>query len=327
MKWVIHIGLHKAASTSLQRAFAGTPGILYLGKFGTSSYRDTATHTMVRDYLANVSEHGLDMEHVGAWKAGIERSARELGMDCVVISDEVMSMSGRAFPYPQLAVLRKAFGSDVLIIRNQFDWIRSCYMQQLRMGITCTYQHFVAWHTAHLQAGRFSSTQYASICRFMASSGISGTVLPFEHLVDNESPHGNLGRRLGLDLPRLPRENRSPFELSVIAWLEFNRSVASRRPRFKEARFDGHYRKRVDPRLRELGCDMDMFDGWYAMLAGVRREYEALNLPPAADADRAFMTLPGPLVSFLTGYFREQNKGIEDLLGIDDLASRGYVVG
>jgi hypothetical protein len=325
MKWIVHIGLHKTATTSLQRAFAETPGILYVGKWPDGHYMDERSRRMVRTDVAGLAEHDPISPRLLAWKQDIQQAAADRQRSTIVISDELLcaGMLGR------MATLQRYVGHDllvVLVIRNQFDWIRSAYIQQLRRGITCSYQHFVAWHTIHFETGRFRQTRYAATCRFLAERGIAHVVMPFEHLTDPDSPHGNLAESLQIALPRLPHENRSPFDRSLIAWVDFNRKYAHKRFSFKEARFDGHYRHCIVPQLEELGLDITPFNDWYRHMGDVRRAFEATDLPPATEEDRAFMSLPPELEAHLRSRFAEQNKGLDQLLGIPDLDQRGYVL-
>lgn len=150
----IHIGFPKNFSTSLQRSyFSAHPELLHLGiglDNNNLGYRDTTVEKALevylkscKDYKYNEVEHGLKQHFNTYFEAGKLQNKK------VGISAEHLSFS---FSYDSISSQIKAqrlfniFGADttiVMVVRNQWELIKSLFRESIRVGYAGDFQEYL----------------------------------------------------------------------------------------------------------------------------------------------------------------------------------------
>ena len=165
---VIHIGVPRTATTTLQRAvFAKHPGIHYLGK---PFRRKNPTEDCRTRLPAEVITAVWSMDSLGF---DAQASKRELDSAfepnaasdrTVVLSEEALSAAGSADRRLIAERLRRLFGpSDILItIRNQDTALPSLYHHYLRKGLI-PQAPFETWLTSALAPKDFADNAWSWI--------------------------------------------------------------------------------------------------------------------------------------------------------------------
>jgi hypothetical protein len=148
----IHIGFPKNFSTSLQRDyFAKHPDIYHLG-IGIDSnlgYRDSIIEKTLEVYLKTCKEYKYleERNKIKVHFQNIFNSANSY--KAIGISSEHLSFS---FSYDSLSAPEKAkrlfeiFGKDtkiIMIVRNQFDLIKSLYKESVRVGFSGDFESYI----------------------------------------------------------------------------------------------------------------------------------------------------------------------------------------
>lgn len=145
---VLHVGLHKTATTFLQeRVFPHLPGVAFVHPLHHARPDDGPIERFMLDvFFRNAACIDLERHRRGidAWLAGVAQ-------DCVLISSEAivgwpienhMNLAGNA------ELLHAMFpnASVVLVVRRQDKWVESAYAQLLKAGFSTTLERYVNWN-------------------------------------------------------------------------------------------------------------------------------------------------------------------------------------
>lgn len=150
MKRYIHIGYAKSGSTWLQNSFFSQHEQLYhLGKFKGSQVVDDNIQRAFRSGLIEESEFSYDYETTARhFQRHFDEAARS-GKKACGISHELLtnSVNGRVDLAERARRIAKIFDYDakiIMVVRNQFDFIKSLYSGLLvEGGIPLTFQEFL----------------------------------------------------------------------------------------------------------------------------------------------------------------------------------------
>jgi len=151
MKKYIHIGFAKCCSTWLQHEFFPKNDQLYhLGKFPGSETVDDEIQLAFRSELIESSEFLYDEKFcIQAFNKHFKLAKSSSGIKAVGISHELLtnSINGRVDIAERARRIAKIFNYKaeiIMIIRNQFDWIRSFYAGLVvEGGITLDFEKFL----------------------------------------------------------------------------------------------------------------------------------------------------------------------------------------
>ncbi len=229
----VHIGLPKCASTSLQRFFANTSGnYCYLGKFERDgqnlAYKEFAVEKLVRQQIPFALE--MDFNYAGA--AGIlQRYAERLGAEdrALLLSEELLSGFGFAAYHRQrfvdpaliLARLKQLFPrvAVLLVVREQFSWLRSYYSELVMQGLNLSFSAFVQ-RQATDSGGLLSVLRYGTFWRWLQANVDKAWLVPFESLIARDEYALTVMEGFGTPYDRtLPRERVSPALQDIAARL------------------------------------------------------------------------------------------------------------
>lgn len=218
MAKIIHVGLPKAASSSLQTYFRGIGDIPYLGKFGrTALYVDPDIKNIYWDHVSRYRENApatseLAMRFVEAL------ATHNIPPDHYIISDEILSGIGfgwfRRSPRRLTAILERLAGINgadahfLLVLRQQTGLLKSYYAQLLRRGYPLTFETFLRRQGTEHPDSLHEGLAYGSILEFCHSRNIRLHTLFFEEIIDNASTLVNFLSTLGVQAPlNLPAMN------------------------------------------------------------------------------------------------------------------------
>ncbi len=159
---VLHVGLHKTATTFLQeRVFPHLPGVAFVHPLHYPRPDDGPIERfMLELFFRNAA--CIDVERhrraIDAWLAGVAQ-------DCVLISSEAivgwpienhMNLANNA------ALLHAMFPSAqvVLVVRRQDKWVESAYAQLLKAGFSTTLERYVNWNADEAAFERYNVGLY-----------------------------------------------------------------------------------------------------------------------------------------------------------------------
>ncbi len=271
MKTIVHVGLPKCASTSLQALFARTRGTTFLGKrpepsasgrivffvraqifgkepgeragFATDDLRIAVRRTIP-------GERALAEADFRAARLAVDEAVAGLGArsDRILLSDEVMSGCGFVhFDRPRrslpdiVEVLGRLFGPDLLVIvvvREQTSFLRSYWKHLVRTGYPFTFAHFLARQSSDPGAANAGPSVTSGLFfdharRSAIASGVRVAFVPFEDVVGGNRLLRELLAGEGVALPgALPHRNRSWSDAELLSALKHNRE-----------HFEGHGRR------------------------------------------------------------------------------------
>lgn len=204
-KAIIHIGLPKCASTSLQKLFTSHEGIYYLGK-NVSEYRTQSLERLFREYVTGTPETQYDYPYVQSLLLPHMQAASN-DNKILVISDELFSGIGfRSYIYQRfidpallLRRLAEAFEdvSFIVVIREQKSFLRSFYAEMVGHGLNITYQQFVEREFS-APSNLKSVLSYGSYIRHLQSHYTDTQVVLFEQLVSNQATVREILGRYGI---------------------------------------------------------------------------------------------------------------------------------
>lgn len=181
MKNFLHIGLGKAASTTLQRVVFNKldNNIEFVGRTGVErTDRNIAISSVT---------------HLNSFLYNEEENLKSLNLDNskrLLISDENLSTFRRTDPYIMANRMKKILGDSkvLLITREPIDWLNSLYFFRLERAEDDAYQNHNEWLRSSLRTKSIGSpllqVHYAKIYEIYAN--VFGkeniTILPFEML-------------------------------------------------------------------------------------------------------------------------------------------------
>lgn len=145
---VLHVGLHKTATTFLQeRVFPHLPGVAFVHPLHYPRPSDGPIERFMLDvFFRNAACIDMDAHRraITAWLDGVAEP-------CVLISSEAivgwpienhMNLAGNA----ELLHAMFPSASVVLVVRRQDKWVESAYAQLLKAGFSTTIERYVNWN-------------------------------------------------------------------------------------------------------------------------------------------------------------------------------------
>lgn len=156
MKKIVHIGISKSFSTSIQRSFFfNNPDILYLGVGYNNNNIDYISYK-----IENLFEFSLRYEKKISFLKDLKKhqkliknyiiQARKKSKKAIALSVDTLSIKLNPHdidPYEKYFRLKRLFGSNlkiILIIRNQIDQLKSIYRESIKLGYFETFNEYIA---------------------------------------------------------------------------------------------------------------------------------------------------------------------------------------
>jgi hypothetical protein len=236
----IHIGYPKCASTALQvNYFTKHPELFYLGPYNgglTFDYYNSDVTNLVEIDWRLMKDFGYDREKAA-------NTIRKCHRDFLASRKKKFGFSFESLAFTMhhdIDVTQKAqrmaevFGHGtkiVIVIRNQFDLIKSLYRELIIVGLTSTYHKFIS----DIFYNKFRS--FVFDFNFFKMHGLYAQhfgaenvlVLPYEQLKHEpkaffEALSGHLGVKPGI-ITSIPRENESRSEAFYEHYREMNNAV------------------------------------------------------------------------------------------------------
>lgn len=269
MSKIIHVGLPKCASTSLQVLFIQAKGTTFLGKganatgleavkdwmrrtflgepprFRESLYPTKAIRDIFRDALP--SDRILSDDEIAAMRAELDTTVRGFKGDPakLLVSDEVLSGAGFIFfnePRRRLeGIIQTAgrlFGPDALVVvvmRSQLPFLTSYWKHLIRTGYPFTFGHFLSeqsddFATASSWRSVTASLFYDHVRRAAAEAGVRVAFVPFEDVTGDQTMLRRVFADEGITMPPgLPHRRRTASDESHILKLKRNRTALRKR--------------------------------------------------------------------------------------------------
>lgn len=269
MTAIVHVGLPKCASTSLQALFVHATGTTFLGKgkevsrsallidrvqsailrrprrLRESLYESGRIRNIFRDALP--SDRPLDDAEIATMRRDILAAVARMKGDPsrVLVSDEVLSGMGFIFfnqpRRPLEGIVREVgriFGGDaavMLVMRSQMSFLASYWKHLVRTGYPFTWGHFLSEQSS--DPVRWDSWRsvtatlfYDRIRREAEAAGVRMVFVPFEDVVGDQTILRAFLDREGIAMPReLPHRRQTNTDESHIAKLERNRTGLRKR--------------------------------------------------------------------------------------------------
>ncbi|KPA14312.1 hypothetical protein MHK_005470 [Candidatus Magnetomorum sp. HK-1] len=145
-KKIIHIGLPKTATTSLQALLSESNEIYYLGRH-VANFKDNDLKFAIWIQLLESDSLTLDIKPVKSIISNHYNIAKQQGRKAFVLSEESITApwwSNVSFK-ERLERLKFVFGADaqiILTLREQTSFVQSIYKELLKIGLDCTFNEF-----------------------------------------------------------------------------------------------------------------------------------------------------------------------------------------
>lgn len=182
---IIHVGLPKAASSSMQQILASTSNFIWLGKSQNKDKRfgsDSLEH-IIREYIPAVPYLNINIPKIRKVFQPYFELAEARNLQGLLMSDEVLSGIGLAYYgkpgasfFDIAKTFQRSFGQSlkiVIIIREQFSYLHSCYKQLLRAGTTMDFNHFLLHSFVNKESSILATLHYSSLLRFLEKHEIA----------------------------------------------------------------------------------------------------------------------------------------------------------
>lgn len=141
-KIYIHIGLHKTATTTLQR------NVFTKIKNNNLLYNPFEIMPLIEDAMILQDFSELTNEARKIYKFLLEKNLEKIDKEAIFISNENLSQNLFKHNWPErLELLYYFFPKAEIIIffRDELNWIRSSYLQALHSGYICTFNEFLSY--------------------------------------------------------------------------------------------------------------------------------------------------------------------------------------
>lgn len=343
MRWIVHAGLPKAASSSIQAMWRDLDDLYYLGKWPTAGqarqvhgpgFQTDADYRMARDTLPNgglAATRGL-----AEWVNDVEARAAEQGRDVIALSEECLS--GVCFGAGDftadagsiLLALHTVLGERLRIVfvaREPAAWLRSYYATRVAKGLGSTYAEFVTWCVAAPAATALRGVTYDGLIRVAGQAGLQLDIWLFERFVRDADYRADRHEAAGLPggAPALRHENAKADDAeleAVRAWNAANWTLTQYPPLPARQALPQH-QMRYRRALHAAGLAEEDAAAYSARIADWRhRRAEAVA---AQTGPRLDWSLPDGLATQLGDYVRPGNRALAEWTG-EDLASWGYAL-
>lgn len=270
MTKIVHVGLPKCASTSLQYLFVRASGTSFIGKaakqtprelviarikevlFRTPNLRSSLYITKpLRDVFREMlpSDRPISESDLVECRHRVDEAVGMLKGDPrhVLVSDEVLSGAGFVyFNEPRRPLtgivdeVGRMFGPEAMVLvvmRSQLSFLQSYWKHLVRTGYPFTFHSFLG-HQAGDPEDRAdpqsvtSSLFFDRIRRHAEASAVRIAFVPFEDVIGERRLLTEILGREGIRIPgNLPHERKSNTDESHIAKLERNRKDLRKRGR------------------------------------------------------------------------------------------------
>ncbi len=334
-KRYVHIGFPKSASSSLQNFyFAIHPECFHLGlgfESKGNSYSDEG--------VEQVSEVDLRLKKQFLWdvdastkllKPGF-RHAEQEKYKAVGLSNEFLSfaLGNEVDTADKARRIHQLFGPDtviIIIIREQFSFLKSLYLELLKGGYGGTYRKYLEYTYLYQVRSWCSDICYDNI--FQCYSDLFGKnnvcILPFEELKSNSGAFlSKIANALGIEdnISELKKVNSQSESLS---WYEQLRRYNERFPRefgtrffepFNMNRMRSYFHNELNVAVPHDRLADDMLRIPIAQAAQKINE-----ISPIGDID---LNVPENLKNLFTEMFAASNKRLEMATGLK-LGEFGY---
>lgn len=225
-KAIIHIGLPKCASTSIQEVMASCGAVRYLGK-RDNQYRSQELERLFRGEVAFSQEIDFNRERARLILAPhVEQSGHP-----VFLSDELFSGIGfksykrQVFLDPIVILDRLAALFDsvsfIVVIREQRRLLESYYAQMIDFGLNLSFRNWVKKELER-PANLRTVLSYGTYIRFLQERYDDVHVVPFEALTQSAGAAlgtvlGDLGVDLDVTLPQTnPRSDPGSLTRALV---------------------------------------------------------------------------------------------------------------
>lgn len=268
MSKIVHVGLPKCASTSLQVLFARASGTTFVGKgaeqtaveFAIARFKEIVfripnvresryVNKPLRDVFRDLlpSDREISESDLIASRRTVDEAVGVLRGDPsrVLISDEVLSGAGFVFfnkPRRPLSGIidevGRLFGPDAMVLvvmRSQIPFLQSYWKHLVRTGYPFTFHHFLSEQSSEPEpqdAWRSvtSSLFFDRLRRHAEASGVRVAFVPFEDVTGEGRILREVLAREGIRIPSgLPHRRKSNTDDSHIVKLERNRTQLRKR--------------------------------------------------------------------------------------------------
>lgn len=201
-RFILHMGLPKCASTSLQDTLPHATRIGYLGKTTAGAFADP----LIAEFTRVIAVFGdVRLRNCAPHRAALEKAFAECPHDTLWLSDEVLSSAGFAAygqsnSLPQILENFKRVApagiEPVIVVRNQHSLLRSYFRQWVGWGSAETYEEFIRLIFLRRDRFLFPVLNYVALVRVLQGIVPKGHVLCFEALTRDGTIAANAWRRL-----------------------------------------------------------------------------------------------------------------------------------
>lgn len=187
-RFILHMGLPKCASTSLQDTLPHATRIGYLGKTTAGAFADP----LIAEFTRVIAVFGdVRLRNCAPHRAALEKAFAECPHDTLWLSDEVLSSAGFAAygqsnSLPQILENFKRVApagiEPVIVVRNQHSLLRSYFRQRVEWGSAETYEEFIRLIFLRRDRFLFPVLNYVALVRALQGIVPKVHVLCFEAL-------------------------------------------------------------------------------------------------------------------------------------------------
>jgi hypothetical protein len=350
MRWIIHLGLPKAASTAIQDEWKQINSFYYVGKWKSDKtagrirrpvFQTEQDGEVVRNILPHCGLAQLPLGELQAWVSSVESRAKADGHEVIGLSDEGLSGIGFGvgdFPTDIGAIMQslsRLLGDRVtfvLVAREPNAWCRSYYSTRVNQGLGSRFDEFIAWQLALPYASILQGVNYPGIFRFADRRKMRLEVWLFERMVKDPDYRRACYESVGISyapvaLKRRNARNNLRFVEGVRRWnsqnwpSEHGEAAADNVPSRQATaqKMFGYHKRLHDAGLVE--DDAETFSLRTVEMLGRRRREVSEGLTDTSP--ELSYELPESLDVELGHVFRRSNRALAARLD-EDISALGY---
>jgi hypothetical protein len=216
MKSLLHIGMPKCMSTSLQTFLRGAKGVYFMG-MGPSMHVDKDVLQIFQRQIVRTSSHLYDRNYVAQVFGICMAKARTANARLFVLSDETI-------PYPlsyglvdvsyseRLRRLKEFMPEPtvvLMLVRRPADYLKSVYKyESVAHGLNFTYEEFLKRLLLKGDTYFLSTVKYSAFAREAQNVFGEVKVIAMEDIAADKRALSSFFASLGVPMPELPpREN------------------------------------------------------------------------------------------------------------------------